>query len=190
MKTKIILISALLLLAFGFLAGRWSVRPKTETVFVQGETVRDTIFSEQLVPYRVEVPARPELPLRPDTIRLPGKPEIIIFKVDTAQIIANYVVANFYRETLFDNQKDGRLIISATVQYNRLSQLSYDFTPMQRVTTIERRRVMEPFLSTSYNTFGLFGVGGGFFYHNLGFSGKYITDFERRGVEVGVKVKF
>ena len=190
MKTKIILISALLLLAFGFLAGRWSVRPKTETLFVQGETVRDTIFSEQLVPYRVEVPARPELPLRPDTIFLHGKPEIIVFKADTAQIIENYIVANFYRKTLFDNQKDGRLIISATVQYNRLSQLSYDFTPMQRVTTIERRRVMEPFLSTSYNTFGLFGVGGGFFYHNLGFSVRYVTDFAAQGVGFGLHFKF
>jgi len=73
MKTKNILISVILLLLFGFLAGRWSARPRTETVYMQGETVRDTIFKEQLVPYRVEVPARPELPLRPDTIFVEGK---------------------------------------------------------------------------------------------------------------------
>lgn len=186
---KALLLGLIILLA-GFFAGRWTIKPIEKTEYVKGETIRNTVYSEKLVPYKVEVPAKPTLPLKPDKIRIPGQPEIITLKVDTAQIIADYVKANSYKQTLFDNKTEGKLVIDAVVQYNLMKRLSYEFTPMQKQTTIEKRRVLTPFVSGSYNSFGYWGGGAGIYYYDVGVSAKYITDFKNKGYEIGLNYKF
>jgi hypothetical protein len=174
----------------GFLAGCWSSKPVEKISYKKGETVRDTIYSERLVPYKVEVPAKPNLPLKPDTIRLSGKPEIIAMKVDTAKIIADYIIKNSYQKTLFDNTKDGKFIFNAIVQYNQLQQIGYEFTPIQKTITIEKKPVLTPFLTVSYNTLGYIGTGIGIYYHDIGVSAKYLSNFNNTGYEFGINYKF
>ena len=186
---KFILIG-LLVLAIGFFAGRCTDKTVVKTEYVKGETVRDTIFAEKLVPYKVTTPANPVLPMVPDTIRIPGKPEIIRMKVDTAQIIADYIKENSYSNILFDDQEKGKLTIASVVQYNKLKKLGYEFTPMYKETTLEKRRIFTPFVNASYNTFGYFGGGGGLYYHDVGVNVKYLTDFKTKGYEFGLNVKF
>ena len=180
----------LLVLSVGFIAGRCTDKTIVKTEYVKGETVRDTIFAEKLVPYEVTTPANPVLPMVPDTIRIPGKPEIIRMKVDTVQIIADYIKENSYSNILFDDQKKGKLTVASVVQYNKLKKLGYEFTPMYKETTVEKRRVFTPFVNASYNTFGYFGGGGGLYYHDVGVNVKYLTDFKTKGYEFGLNVKF
>jgi len=172
----------------GFFAGRRTLKPDIQIEYIQGETIHDTILKP--VPYLVEVPAKPILPLKPDTIRIPGGTEYIVMKVDTAKIIANYIQKNIYKETLFDNDTIGKFSFEAVVQYNEMQKFGYDFTPIQKQTTIIKKRVLTPFLSTSYNSFGYFGAGGGVYYHNLGMGLKYMTDFQKTGYEIGFSYKF
>lgn len=61
--------------------------------------------------------------------------------------------------------------------------------PIQKV--IEKKRKFEPFVSASYSTLDIVGVGGGFFYNNLGSEYQYQRSFENKyGHLIGVKVNF
>ena len=185
-----LLLLGLLILSIGFIAGRCTDKTISKIEYIKGETVRDTIFATKLVPYKVEIPAKPVLPMKPDTIRIPGKPEIIRMKVDTAQIIADYIKENSYSNVLFDDQQKGKLTVASVVQYNTLKKLGYEFTPIQKQTTIEKRRVFTPFVNASYNTFGYYGAGAGLYYYDVGVNVKYLSDFKTKGYEFGVNIKF
>jgi hypothetical protein len=58
------------------------------------------------------------------------------------------------------------------------------------VKTVERVRVWTPFISKSYSTLGYVTVGGGIFYHDVGLHARYVTDFGRKGIDIGVMCKF
>lgn len=189
-RNKIIFISliALVIALIGFFAGRATV--EKEIKYVKGKTITDTIYQEQLVPYEVVIPKKPLLPLKPDTQYVDtGKTIIkeIVMKVDTSKIIANYITLNKYKKELF-NDDNGSLYIEAQVQYNELRKVGYTFTPIQK--EVVKKRIIEPFISTSYNSFKFVEAGGGVFINNFGIEAKYVTDFDRNGFEVGLKYKF
>ncbi len=179
-----------LTLVVGFFAGRCTDKSIVKVEYVKGETKTDTIYKERLVPYEVLIPANPVLPMKPDTIKLPGGIEYKYYKVDTAAIIADYIKLNKYSRTLFDDDKVGKLTVGAEVQYNKLNKLDYSFTPMEKQTTIIKQKVFTPFVSTSYNTFGYFGAGGGTYIKNIGVGAKYLTDFKDKGYEFELNYKF
>lgn len=172
------------LILVGVLIGRWSTPTKVKVEYVKGETIRDSIPYEKLVPYKIEVPSVP------DTIRIPGKIEYKIAKVDTARIISEFIKKNYYEEILFDNDTLGMIKINSVVQYNRMLSLGYEYTPIQKQTTIYKKRVIIPFLTTSYNSFGYYGLGLGLYYNNWGFQTKHLTNSRERGFEFGVNYKF
>jgi len=191
MKTKswLFILAGLLLLTAGFFAGRWTIAPEIKTEYVKGQEKHDTLYSEVLVPYNSKIPDIPVLPTKQDTIKLPGQPEYITMKVDTAKIIANYVKENSYKNLLFDNT-DGKLIIESVVQYNAMKKLSYSFTPIQKEVTKIYKPVITPYLGVSWNSFGYYGAGGGIYYHDVGVGAKYMTDFKNTGYELNLNIKF
>ena len=189
-RIKIVFISliALVIALIGFFAGRATV--EKEIKYVKGKTITDTIYQEQLVPYEVVIPKKTLLPLKHDTQYVDtGKTIIkeIVMKVDTSKIIANYITLNKYKKELF-NDDNGSLYIEAQVQYNELRKVGYTFTPIQK--EVVKKRIIEPFISTSYNSFKFVEAGGGVFINNFGVEAKYVTDFSRNGFEVGIKYKF
>lgn len=184
------IIVGLLMLVIGFFVGRSMSEVKETVRYVKGDTIHDTIPTERLVPYEVLVPAAPLLPLVPDTFWKEGKPVYISLKVDTSAIISDYIKENKYRTELFNNDTEGSCIVEADIQYNKLKHLSYDYTPIQKETTIEKKRAIVPFVSGSYSARGGIGVGGGLFYHNLGVEAMYCTDLANKWVDVGIKYKF
>lgn len=183
---RIVIVSAIFLL--GMLAGRWTKKPIENIEYIPGTTITDTI--KLPIPYYVEVPAKPVLPTKPDTIRIPGKEIVIIEKVDTAQIIADYIKRNFYKDTLFKNDTTGEMIVSAIVQYNRLQSLGYTFTPVIKEVTVERKKAITPFASGSVNSLGFVEYGGGLYINSVGFELKRVTDFGQSGFEFGMHLKF
>lgn len=177
----------LILIVIGFFLGRWQTEPKITVKYVKGETATNTVYIDK--PYSVEIPAKPLLPLIPDTIKLPGKPEFIYLKVDTAAIIADYIKLNKYSKTMFDDI-NGKMVVGAEVQYNKLNKLDYFFTPMEKQTTIIKQRLFIPFVMASYNTFGYGGVGGGVYYFNVAPTVKYLSNLKSSGWEFGLQYKF
>ncbi|QIK61485.1 hypothetical protein G7050_17190 [Dysgonomonas sp. HDW5A] len=101
-----------------FFIGRSTINTKTETAYVKGETVRD--WFPILTPFKV-TKSSDQIYLR-DTIN---------GKIDTAGIIADWVLKRDYRQTLFDNN-NGKLDIDFTVQYNKPSDLRYFYIPIKK----------------------------------------------------------
>ena len=184
---KCILI-AIVMLAVGFFAGRWNTDTIESVKYVKGDTIHDSI--EVPEPYEVKVIDNPVLPTKPDTVTLEGGKEYITLKVDTAKIIAEYVAEVSYNIPIFNNDTLGVLTADLKVQYNKLKNFSYDLTPVKKVVTVERKRVLTPFVEASYNSLNCVGIGGGIYINDVGVSAKYVTDFVKKGFEVGLHYKF
>ena len=158
---------AIVIVAFvvGFFLGRKTINVKEKIEYVEGETIRDTI----LVPYPVhsEVPKLPNLPIKRDTIYL----DSLIFiaeKVDTAEIIKDYITQKTYEFNVFDSDTLGKFDVRQKVGYNKLLSFDYTFTPMTRQITRFREPVFTPFITGGYSTSSSFLLGGGLYYKHIG----------------------
>jgi len=198
MKTTcklVVLLCSLLLFAIGFFTGRQTMQTKTSIEFVEQETVSGSISNNQLITEKEEMPPNPNLPIKRDTVykdSIRSEIKYIIQKVDTAAIIAGYILKKSYNLTAFESKELGTLKLFPTVQYNQLLGLDYEFTPIQRQVTVYKEKVWQPFLSGSYSTLNHVSLGGGIFYHNLGFEYQYQKDITGKndGHLLGLKYKF
>lgn len=188
MKTKhVIFISAIFCL-FGFIAGRMTIKQNMEIEYIKGETIYRTIEVPKFI--TSTIPATIFLPVKKDTLFI-NQDKIVIQTVDTTKIIENYIAERKYAFNVFDDE-NGKLDIDQTIQYNELQKFNYSFTPMQKVITQQKERVLIPFASASYNSFNIAGAGGGVFYKNVGIEYKYLYNINNHGSghEFGLKVKF
>ena len=94
-----------------------------------------------------------------------------------------------YSEMIFDNEF-GSFRLNSEVQYNKLQVIDYKFIPIQKVTTISKKKVFTPYIRGSYSTLGYFGAGGGVYYYDLGVDIQYQTDLAKKGIEIGINYKF
>jgi hypothetical protein len=180
MKTKYILLCCAVCLVIGtvagFFAGRRTVERAESVRYIKEMPVAGTIGT--IEPVRVEIPSLPVLLTRIDTVyvdRIAYMREV----VDTAGIIVDYELRRLYKTQLFDNQY-GKLDLSLSAQYNRLGDLSYEFTPVTKV--VYRDKAWRPFVSVTYGSMGYIGAGGGLYYKSVGVCLQYVTDLKRNGV--------
>jgi hypothetical protein len=158
----------------------------TKTEYVKGDPVSDTITN--IEPVGTEMPEVVTFPVKTDTVYIDNI-QYVTHKVDTLAIIRGYELKRFYSKTLFSNQY-GKLGASFSTQYNRVSDLKYDFTPVTIVRTVEKERLWTPFVSASYNSIKQASIGGGLFYHDTGVQIRYSTGFNANGLDVGLLYKF
>ena len=174
----------LIALLVGFCLCRLLAGKKREE-YVKLETVQGSAGNNRLIPVGEEMPVNPFLPVIIDTVYLTAK-------VDTAAIISDYILKRYYSITAFDSKETGTLKLFPTVQYNQLSGLDYEFTPIQRQVINSNGKVWQAFLSGSYSTANYVYLGGDVFYHNLGFEYQYQKDLFNKndGHLFGIKYKF
>ena len=180
---KILIICSVACLVIGFFLGRMNVREKEVTKYVQGETVREMITR-----------------FVPDTVYLAGELKYkYVYKTDTiykdvpvidreksiVETVKDWNKTRKYKKMLFDNES-GKLSVDLFVQYNELQCLSYTFTPTCKETTMVKKRVFEPFISTSFCANNTLSMGGGFFYYDFGFR----VEYSPKGACFGVMYKF
>lgn len=190
MKTKYWLLLILIAIIVGFFLGRDAI-VKQEVEHVKGKTVYGSLNPDFLTvkkEFKGDIKFLPYIFWKGDTVKI-NEIEYISTIPDTAKIVEDFLVKREYKFTVFDNE-NGKLDVGPVVQYNRLQSFDYSFTPIKEVIT--KKPIFEPFLSTSYNTFGIAGIGGGFFYKNTGIEYNYLFDtFDRNfGHQLGIKVKF
>jgi len=159
-KQFIIVISIIIALIFGvagFFIGRSTINtePKVIVKYIKGETIRDSI--PYPLPYYIEKPADTLSIIKQcvkDSIYSELFPEKIITeyieitKEDTTAIMMDWATKRMYSDTLFNNDTTGTCIVDATVQYNRMSLLSYQFTPIQKTVTITnyKTKMFSPYI--------------------------------------------
>ncbi|MDR3140548.1 MAG: hypothetical protein LBU37_02285 [Tannerellaceae bacterium] len=187
MKTISQILIILLCVSAGFFAGRCTSKVETKTEYTKGDPVNGSVTN--IEPILTETLEIHTLPVVIDTIYV-NNIQYVVQKVDTAAIIREYELKRYYTTTLFDD-KNGRLDINSTLQYNKLSDLTYTFTPVFTVKTVKVKPVWIPFISASYSTlYNQVSVGGGLFYHNIGIQIRYSTDFKVKGLDMGLLYKF
>jgi len=176
-------------LIFGFLFGRSTVDTKEAIRYIKDDPVTGTVTG--LIPVKETVLDDPVLPLLFDTVYV-DRFIYVAAKVDTAAIINDYIASREYTPVLFDNPQMGKLSLSATVQYNKLSEVSYEFVPIYKEVTKYKVKTVQPFVSGTYGTLWTIGVGGGVFYKKLGFEYQYQRSLrdDRAGHSFGVKWMF
>lgn len=181
---KYLLIGVLLGLMVGFFIGRSTIDTSTKIEYVKGNTITGSISPTQFEPIKEE---KPNIQYR-DT----GSIKYVNRPVDTAAIIADWETKRTYKLTAFDNKTQGKLELFPVIQYNKLSALDYNFTPIIERNTIYKTKVWQPFISVSYSTLNYVGIGGGVFYHNLGLEYQYQKSLGNQsdGHIFGLKYKF
>ena len=181
MKKSTILLAAITAITF-FLLGRASTKQTSEVIYTKGKPVSSSV--------KVSLPTKeitPTAPLLPYKYVFIGNTKTEV--VDTAKIINDYIAERAYSVTLFDNLH-GKLEITPTIQYNKLTTIPYTFTPIEK--TVFRKQKWALFSTISYNTFNIAGVGGGVVYKNVGLHYKYLwnANLHQTGHEVGVMINY
>ena len=176
------LLGVITLCAICFFWGRSTIDTTPTIEYIKGETVEGAINSGQFIPTKEEKP------------RIEHRYPIAPF--DSAkyaqEVIADYELKRSYSLKAFDNETQGKLELFPTIQFNKLTGFDYSFTPIIQRETFYKERTIQPFGSISYSTLGNIGMGGGLFYHNLGFEYQYQIGFRNRdnGHSFGLKYKF
>lgn len=194
MTRKQIILIAILALGLGvggFFIGRHSVESKIketsskiEIQYLPGKDVHDTI----------PVPVPVKVYVDTGSIKYIPKEILVNNSVDSTQLLKDYKLTRVYSNKLFENDSLGKLIVNSEVRYNRLQNLSYNFTPrtrIERITeihTIESKRV-EPYLGIGLMTNNLvLGQGGVFLKNNIGLGGLYQYDTSKKQSSFGLNI--
>ena len=167
----------------GFFIGRKTINMESKIEYIQLKTINGFVPSDNLIPIKETNPEIPNLPMKDveveiqyrDTGSIKEIERIVYQVVDTAKIIQEYIIKRDYELMLFDDI-NGRLVVFPSLQYNKLTALNYNFTPIQQKETVYKGKVWQPFVSSSYSTLDYIGIGGGIFYHDLGFEYQYNID--------------
>ena len=153
---KILIVCCAACLVIGFFFGRWSTVVKETVRYVEGKTIRDTIT--RFVPDTVYLAG--ELKYKyvyvPDTIY--KDVPVIDREKSIVETVKDWNKTRKYKKMLFDNES-GKLSVDLFVQYNELQCLSYTFTPTCKETTMVKKRVFEPFISTSFGANNTLSMG-------------------------------
>lgn len=173
---------AMIGLVAGFFLGRDSVSQEETIRYIKGDTIREEV--EVRIPYKVEIPTNPTYIYKTITDTLET-----VEQIDTVAILSDWIKTRHYKQDLFKNEH-GELSIEASVQYNRLNTINYSFVPIQQQMILKQKKEIQPFVEASYSTLNYVSLGGGLFYNDLGISLKYSTDFNKKGLDIGLKYKF
>jgi len=187
-KYKSYIFTAIICLVVGFFIGRGNKVVK-EYHTVEWKT-QDPIRVDVPYPYPVK-----ETHTTVNEKLVPG--EVIhdtIFVIDTVEVVNDYQIERSYSHTFFNNKEQGKLIVNSTVQYNKQKNIGIDYQPVIKVETI--RQIIEPtwtpFLSGGYDTNGSAILGGGIFYHDIGFEYGFNQNlnFNNNSHQFKIKYKF
>ena len=166
----------------GFFIGRATNKQVEKVVYRNERPIVGNIVLP--IPSLETIPINPILPYK--FIFIGGQETQV---VDTSKIISDYISKKTYDFTLFDNEY-GKLDLKPSLQYNSLLEVPYTYTPISKI--VYKKDIWDFYTSSSYNTFNIGGVGGGFFYHSMGLEYKYLYQFDtsKVGHEIGFKFKF
>lgn len=196
------LLVTIIILGIGFVWGNYvgnkNVVEKvvTNTVYIPSDPIIDSIP----IPY----PVKEIIP--PDTLNIIKKcvedgiytelfptkiieDTVYIKDIDTTEIIKDWATTRYYTEILFDVDTLGKCEINSKVQYNRLSDLSYNYTPVIKYeqSLYTRKKAISPFIGAGlFTNPSISGQVGIFINDDWGVSFLYNRDFITKSNNYGI----
>jgi hypothetical protein len=190
-KTKVYIVISVAVAIISFFLGRTTINTteKIATKYISGKTVYDTI--KYPVPYAVITPSKPKYLY--DTIIIYGKSNVI--KIDTAAILKDWTLERDYSQTSFNNDTIGTYNWNAKIQYNKLVNYSYTYTPIQKQITKEiiKTKLFSPYVNIGYwLDGGISAETGVFIMEKVSISSEYkinpnINKYNQLGLKLGLK---
>lgn len=117
-----------------------------------------------------------------------------VFIIDTVGVVNDYMMERSYSHTFFNNKEQGKLTVNSVVQYNKQKNIGIDYQPVTKVETIKQiiEPAWTPFLSGGYDTNGSVILGGGIFYHDIGFEYGFNQNlnYDNNSHQFKIKYKF
>jgi hypothetical protein len=178
-----IVIIALLILSF--IIGKKSVKvtEKTKIEYIQLDPIHDTVYK----PKEVEV----YVPIKLDTASLlqycldnnlydylivsSDSVRVEYVSVDTLAILEDWLSVRNYDITLFDIDTLGKVQVTPVIQYNKLQNIGYTFTPISKQVEVEKikERIISPFIYLGIGTSFDKNLGIGLYYKHWGLGYQY-----------------
>jgi len=186
------IIAGAICICIGFFVGRGTVSIKTEIKTVLGKTVHDSITVDKLVTKYEYSPSKPIYIERNDSNATVYTPTPKDTTESLKIVLDDWNTKRIYANNLFKDSINGIFDYDITIQYNKIQNFKYEFTPVKTTITKERIRMLQPFVGVSYSTLDIVGIGGGIFYHDLGLEVLYNKNYINGddGISFGIKYKF
>lgn len=172
-KITLIILGIIGLFLFGIYVGKKTFKPQiiehTEYITLPAQTdtvppiiIKEKIDTGKLIKQCIK-----------DGIYQELFPEKIVYitdtveldKTDSTKIMQDWITKREYEATLFDVDTLGKCSIKTVVQYNRLGDINYTFSPIQKQSTkteVVTRKYL-PFIGGGITTFPSIGVEAGLF---------------------------
>lgn len=193
MTKKLIVIVAMALFgAICYYIGVRSLKVETKIEYIDSPPIhieKDTSnlrpFLERLTASVVYVTTRPE---DAECVKIDPSEEEPQANTQPSPTELDWNIERTYKEVVLDSDTIGHATVTATVQYNTLTGLIFDYTPRQRVDTrvIKERKIRGYALTTITNSGAQ--AGAGIKFGSLGVHGVYGYDYRNKNNVVGAGI--
>ena len=171
----------LIAFALGVAVGFFLNKEKYEVIVkeVKGDTIKEVVHlpSPTIQQSKLDIASLPHYVFK-EIVRVDTITQVAT--IDTLAILRDYMAIKNYSYTLFNNEY-GKLTLDQNTQYNSLVSTSYNYEPIKRVETYQRK--WQFLVGAGYSSSNYVGPSAGVIYKNIGVVGGYKYSFsEQKGV--------
>lgn len=178
----------LIAFALGVAVGFFLNKEKYEVVVkeVKGDTIKEVVHlpSPTIQQSKLDIASLPHYVFK-EIVRVDTITQIAT--IDTLAILRDYMAIKNYSYTLFNNEY-GKLTLDQNMQYNSIVSTLYNYEPIKRVETYQRK--WQFLVGAGANSKGYSGFNGGLLYRNIGIIGGYRYNFSDNKSIVDVSLMY
>ena len=180
----------LIAFALGVAVGFFLNKEKYEVIVkeVKGDTIKEVVHlpSPTIQKSKLDIASLPHYVFK-EIVRVDTITQVAT--IDTLAILRDYMAIKNYSYTLFNNEY-GKLTLDQNTQYNSLVSTSYNYEPIKRVETYQRK--WQFLVGAGYSSNKYIGPTAGIIYKNIGVVGGYKYSFTERKsiVDIVLLLKF
>jgi len=180
----------LIAFALGVAVGFFLNKEKYEVVVkeVKGDTIKEVVHlpSPTIQQSKLDIASLPHYVFK-EIVRVDTITQVAT--IDTLAILRDYTAIKAYSYTLFNNEY-GKLTLDQNTQYNSILSTSYNYEPIKRVETYQRK--WQFLVGAGYSSNKYIGPTAGIIYKNIGVVGGYKYSFTERKsiVDIVLLLKF
>ena len=171
---KYIALSFVLGLLLGFILNK--EKYKTIVKEVKGDTIKEVVHipSPTIQYSKLSLSKLPHYVFK-EIVRVDTITQVAT--IDTLAILRDYTAIKNYSYTLFNNEY-GKLTLDQNTQYNSILSTSYNYEPIKRVQTYQRK--WQFLVGAGYSSNNYVGPSAGIIYKDIGVVGGYKYSFSEK----------
>lgn len=175
------IIIIILLSIIAFLLGQKSVKikPSTEIKYIPGKIIKDSVPKNNIIVLNSGKPYVDYNVIDKGLVKTIVTHDSVYKQLDTSKVVKDWSTPRNYKVNLFNIDTVGKCIVKGDVQYNKLYNVSYEFTPINKIinNTFEKKKLLEFYIGGSiFTNSAVAGQGGVFIKNHYGVGYQYQYD--------------